>query len=105
MFESSISCSRNLEKFVSWIGFINISSFVSQILESSSQVEWDDGICVTYVREILNKHKYVLFRGQVISTHVEQICSISVLFQGEMFSIKWECQLPEWQILVTQKSL
>jgi hypothetical protein len=28
---------------------------------------------VTHVREILNKHKYVLYRGQLTSAHVEHL--------------------------------
>jgi len=54
---------------------------------------------VTHVREILNKHKHVLYGWKF-----GHICSFAVLFQGGMFSIKWECQLPERQILMIQKS-
>jgi len=50
---------------------------------------------VIHVTEILNKPKYVLYRGQLTSAHVEQICSFTIIFQGGMVSIKWECQMPE----------
>jgi hypothetical protein len=42
---------------------------------------------VTHVREIINKHKYVLYRGHVTSAHVEQICSFAYFFKAGCFPL------------------